>query len=476
MKIKKSYSFLMVITIIFCFGSLFTSCKNNSMEGFIVVTQTKDDLKKVNYNNGSHWRFLPQSRIVAFDPNKSNRPIKKLTDAFYSACSPQISYDGKFMVFTAQKTKNDIWQIWEMNLENLKVRQVISSIENCIDPSYLPDNRLVFSKFIENDTVIKAFPLFTCNMDGSNLMQITYNPHAYFAPTVLHDGRVLTISKQLYPDQRNGVFMVLRPDGTKQELFYRALKSNHLHSRAYESGKGKIVFVESKNNTKKKGNIICIDYNRPLHSRINLTSEIKGDFYSASPLFDSRLLVSYRSSNNGHYALYEFDTEMKSLGHVIYENKDYNLLDAVEIKIQERPKKLPSEVNMKSKTGLLLCQDINFGKVSVEKKSASKAVSVELTGIDQSFGRVDVEQDGSFYLKILADVPFRIQTIDSSGNVVGGPSTWMYLRPNERHGCVGCHADNEQVPENRQPLAVKKNPIEIQRAAIELGKNKISLK
>jgi hypothetical protein len=35
----------------------------------------------------------------------------------------------------------------------------------------------------------------------------------------------------------------------------------------------------------------------------------------------------------------------------------------------------------------------------------------------------------------------------------------MWLRPNERRGCVGCHEDPELVPANRVPLAVKKNPV-----------------
>jgi hypothetical protein len=303
--------------------------------------------------------------------------------------------------------------------------------------------------------------LYTCNLDGTNSKQITFNPHAYFASNVLQDGRILTISRQLYPDQREGMLMVLRPDGSKEELFYQGLKGSDVHSRGWETNNGNIIFIETDNTKNEGGNIISINYNRPLHSRVDLSSGIKGDFYTISPLKENRFLTSYRSSDDERYALYEFDAGDKSLGQVIYKDSNYNVLEAVVVEKQERPKKLPSEVNMEVKTGLLLCQDINFTEIPFEGKSSStsKAVSIEVMGIEASLGVVDVEKDGSFYLKVLADIPFRIQTIDENGHVVRGPGSWIYLRPNERRGCVGCHEDNEQVPKNRQPLSIKKDPI-----------------
>ena len=76
-----------------------------------------------------------------------------------------------------------------------------------------------------------------------------------------------------------------------------------------------------------------------------------------------------------------------------------------------------------------------------------------------NLGKIDLEKDGSFYVKLLADVPFKLQTLSSEGEIVTGPSDWIYLRPNERRGCVGCHENKEQVPDNKQPLSVRKIPI-----------------
>ncbi len=444
------------------------------MEGMILITQNTKVAQDIDYRTGNAWRYLPESRIVALYQDDSKSSIKLLTEGYYSACSPEISYDGKFMIFAAQKKQNDTWQIYEMTLDNLKTRQVTVSKDNCIDPAYLPGKRLVFSKKTRYDSAKTGHSLFTCNIDGSNIEQITYNPNTHFASSVMKDGRVLTISRQLYPNNKDGMLMALRPDGSKAELFYKGSNGNILHSRALESKNGKLIFIESDSSKKEGSNIVSISYNRPLHSRVNLTSAMQGDFYSIGQPRAGKLLVSYRSTENDPYGLYEFDMKKKTLGASIYKDKKYNVLDIVVVHEKKRPKKLPSEVDRNVNTGLLLCQDINYS--DTHASSNPKAVKIEVLGIDSSLGVVDVEKDGSFYLKVLADTPFRIRTIDEKGDVVSGPGSWIYLRPNERRGCVGCHENNEQVPENRQPISVRKEPIILPMQMKEIHENKVSLK
>lgn len=449
--------------IIGCFGIFFSSCDPKLKEGTMVFTEVAGKLPERNHITGDFWRYIPNSRIVALDSKKQGAYPRVLTTGFFSACAPQISYDGKFMIFSAQKKQNDLWQLWEMNLKNLKTRQVTSSSENCIDPAYLPDGSFVFSKLTAIDKANSGHALFTCNPDGSGIRQITYNPHTYFASTVLQDGRILTISRQLYPGLKDEKWIVLRPDGSKGELFYQGAKGSELHSRGWETKNGKIVFIESGHNDRERGNIISVDYNSPLHGRVNLSSGIKGDFYAISPLQPGKLLVSYRATDDEAYALYEFDAENKTLGQLVYKNLKYNVLESVVIERRERPRKLPSEVDLRANTGLLLCQDINFTDIHSTENNAPtpKAVRIEILGLDALLGKTDVEKDGSFYLKVLADTPFRIQTVDENGRVVNGPGSWIYVRPNERRGCVGCHEDHEQVPENRLLLSTKKDPVKI---------------
>jgi hypothetical protein len=193
-------------------------------------------------------------------------------------------------------------------------------------------------------------------------------------------------------------------------------------------------------------------------------------------LASDKLLVSYRPSETDHYALYEFDPETKVLGKSVFNSPDYDAVEAVVVRIHERPKKLPSEVDSGVKTGLLLCQDINLPEMRPSvNNSLSKASRIEILGIDSTLGVVQVSADGSFYLKIMADKPFRIQTLDVNGRVLNKPCGWLWLRPNERRGCVGCHEDHEQVPENRVPLAVKNLPVNIPVHINEVKEKKVSL-
>lgn len=451
-----------------------SSCREKNKEGMIIFTRTAVKSNSLNFDKSDSRRYISQAQIMELDLAKPKASEKVLTGNFYSACSPEISYDGKYLLFAAQQKQNDPWQIWEMDLNDLKSRQVTSSKENCTDPAYLPLGRLVFSKYSANDTLKAGHSLFTCNMDGSNMKRITFNPHTYLASNVLSDGRILTIGRQIFPEQGVPMYMVLRPDGTKSDLFYKGTEGSILSSPGMETNNGKIVFIESDKNTPEAGKLISINYNRPLHSRVNLSSEIKGDFHSVFPQHSGKLLVTYRKSESDRYALYEFDPETKALGKAIYSNNDYDVLEVLVAGKHERPKKLPSEVDMGVKTGLLLCQDINV--LDIQPSAAfSKSSRIKIVGIDSTLGFVDVAEDGSFYLKVMADKPFQIQTVDKDGHINRTPCGWIWLRPNERRGCVGCHEDPEMVPANRVPVSVKKSPVVIPMHINKVVEKKVSL-
>jgi hypothetical protein len=437
------------------------SCsKNTSVDNKLILTEVPGNIHLPDYSSGASWRNLSGARIISIDIERPGSQ-KTLTKDFYSACSPEISYDGKFLLFAGQHKENDPWQIWEMNLKTRKYTQVTSGTEECIDPAYLPGERIVFSKLTVNDTVKSAHCLFTCNADGSGSRQITFSPDDNLATAVLKDGRLLTVKHQLLPVQGGPMLTVMRPDGTKSEKFYAGTGNSIYPNRAHETDDGRIIFAESDSESRTGFRLVSISYNRPLHTGTDVASSIPGDFYDVLPLSSDKYLVSYRKSGSDRFALYEFNPEMGSLGQAVFNDPDYHVLDIVRVKPYERPKKLPSEVDMQVKTGLLLCQDVNFKDPFLTDNSIAmrKALKIEVLGVDTTYGVVDVEKDGSFQLKVMADKPFRIRTLDKDGNVVGGPCSWLWLRPNERRGCIGCHENPELAPENIVSLAVKKPPV-----------------
>lgn len=466
--------FTLLLTIQVCIITV--SCKSRSAgDDLLVLTEVPAAMRQTVHHSGIHSRYLPEARISSVKPGKQDSH-RILTGDFYSACWPDISYNGKFMLFAAQEQKDQPWQIYEMNLKNHKYRKVISVNDNCTDPAYLPGDRLVFSKLTLNDTVKSAHCLYTCNLDGSGLRQITFSPCDNYATTVLKDGRILTVNTQLLPDHGNSILMTMRPDGTKADMFYMNKENGSVPNNPRETDDGRIIFIEYGEADPHAGQVVSISYNQPLHSRIELTQGTPV-CYSVTPVGSDKYLATGYKPGEERVSLYEFDPANKTAGELVFTDPEYDIYEAVPATPIERPKNLPSEVDLLVKTGLLLCQDVNLADIETVKNKAPivKASMIEALGVDSTYGVVPLEADGSFQLKVLADMPFRILSLDENGRVVNGPSAWLWLRPNERRGCVGCHEDPELVPFNRIPLAVKIPPVIIPVSVTEIKEKIVEL-
>ncbi len=431
------------------------SCSNSSPEGMIIVTR----VAAASYHPATQG-FMPAfpgaALIGIVRDHKGKKPYKLLTPDFYSACSPHVSYDASHILFLGQKKEKDPWQVWEMDLKKKTSRQVTDFKKSCYTPFYLPGNHLVFSREMPDTGTGTFYTLFTMNLDGTDLRQIAYHPNADFITTILKDGRILMHSKQVYPKERSAKYLAMRPNGTKIELFYEGSPGSIPAYHTFETEDGLIWFTEQQTGTLKKKDIISLRYNRPLHSKINHTAGISGDFYAVLPSDSGNLIVSYRNTGDQTIGLYAFSPKDKKLKKIL-SDQHYHFLDPVLAKPYKRPRNLPNELMCSYPTGLLMSQDINLTTLHVPEKAAM----IEVLGMNKSLGIVPVEQDGSFYLKIPANMPFRIRTLDKQKHVVAGPSDWLWVRPFERRGCVGCHEDPELSPENIVPLAINKWPVVI---------------
>ena len=58
----------------------------------------------------------------------------------------------------------------------------------------------------------------------------------------------------------------------------------------------------------------------------------------------------------------------------------------------------------------------------------------------QILGYAVVEPDGSFKLKVPADIPLGLQIIDAKGRAFQTHTNWIQVRPGERRTCDGCHS------------------------------------
>jgi len=423
---------------------MFLSCSSNSYEGMVVAVELQES------SQGSY----EGAQLIVIDIQKPEKPAQLLSSDFMSAAAPAISHNGRYLYFQGKKEGDKAWQIWVTDLQKKTTSKVTDLPENCIQPAPLPDGSVVFSR----EGTVKGkltFDLHRCQMDGTALSRITFNPALNIHASVLQEGRVLYSSSQQYPEAKKPVLMVMRPDGTKSEIYFPGNVDLMPISGGAESSEGYIYFIGN------DGQLNRVSHKRPLHTLEHLSDELPGSFSAVYPLEGSDNLVSYRSSDSEPYALHAFDAGLKEAPIMLYKGNS-PIADPILVALMEkRPMKLPSAVNPSNPTGLLMSQDINHSMIPVNQGISGDTVAdrIRLSNLEGELAVVEVKADGSFYLKLDAETPLRIEALNSQGETVRGPSDWIYLRANERRACVGCHADPELAPINTQPLAVKEDPV-----------------
>ena len=137
-----------------------------------------------------------------------------------------------------------------------------------------------------------------------------------------------------------------------------------------------------------------------------------------------------------------------------------------------RPPILPTSVDVRKAaaahpTGVFVCQDARFTKnttagwphVRAIRVLAGKGLTLRSShsyivhaGSEVTeLGTVPLAADGSFSVEVPADTPIAFQAVDAEGRSELNEMSWIYVRPGETRGCVGCHQPRQTAP----PLALK---------------------
>jgi hypothetical protein len=423
----------------------------------VIVTAVPAGIDLINDDSGLDNRYFPGSQIIALSidaGNKNSEPVL-LSEGFYSARAPEVSYDGEEMVFSGQREKGDAWQIFSMDLKSFKVNQITDGNENCTDPAWMPDGRIAYSKQTEDKIAGSLHRLFACERDGNGVKQLVFSPNSSIGSTIFKDGRILVIDEQKYPEKSQRKLMAMRVDGTKSELFYQSSELKEVIGKGWESGED-VFFIERELENQHKTSLVSVKQGRPLSSFNNLSENVSGDFNSVSPGLDGSLLVSFRKGIDETFGLHTFDPERLELSELKYGHPDYHIIEPVLVSVRQVPMKLPEIVDESKEKGRLLClnADLSMHNTGSLPDVGKKTARVQIYDLEKMIGEVPVEKDGSFFIEIDADTPVRFQTVDAQGEILRGPSSWIWVRPNEKRSCIGCHEDRELAPDNRVPEAL----------------------
>ena len=369
-----------------------------------------------NGRSGLHYELFrivrrpPKARISTLIPAAPNGKLADLTSKhFASAIYPDLSYDGKKIIFSGKKTtqRDDKWQVWEMNLDGSGLRQVTKEPGDCYDPYYLPSGKILFSctKVGFRDEYDRDVPpiLHTCNADGSDVQQISFNLSSDTASVMLDDGRVLFTSWQHHGDHQgvagNFALCTIMADGTGFNLFCgnRNLMSK-TKSFSQQLLDGRVIVVETGGHRHyNAGYLTSVHPRKPLKTRKFLTPEVElnganlgGRFASPYPLPDGGMLVSYspgrgtallyeQPSEEIHLGVYRFDFASGRAGRLIFDDPNAQDFDAIAIYSRPVPPDVPSMVVPGKKTGVMCCVN---AYLSDRPKQTKRVVVGELPPAD----------------------------------------------------------------------------------------------
>jgi len=446
------------------------------------------------------------SRIVALQPDGL---AMVLTEDFYAAADPCVSFDGRRVLFAGKRREGDPWDIWEMDADGSRQKRITEGLGDCQEPVYLaraavdaPNFRDKVPWITFTSTAPQVFnergdgplaSLYVMSLEpvagrGTVVWRTTYDLGGDIAPTVLADGRVLFSAWQ----RRGYALMAISWSGENLNPLFGSYDGEISQVSACElPDRREVVFIEAEGKTEERsGRLARVSFRRPLHSH-RVLSKDEGRYRTPTVLVDGLLLVSY-SSGEGSYGLYLFDAERGGPGRQIYDAPDWHDVDPQQLIPRPEPiGRIPTvefasvlDVGGFKKAGQLQClnvyesdreeaERIRPGQVKrvrlveglplplTEARSVGQALQKDSTYEwpppfvrTRPLGEAPVEEDGSFYVNVAGDVPFYVETLDENGQVLMTMRAWMWVRSGDQRGCIGCHENKELGPENRATQAL----------------------
>jgi hypothetical protein len=246
-----------------------------------------------------------KAQVSILIPGAKPRP---LTEGFYSACDPDVSFDGQRILFAGKQAAADNWNIFEIGADGSGLRQITKGLGDCRNPLYLSTLYTLISDkpwhqiaFISNMAKTSGeygqwvvTSIYSTRLDGTGLMRLTHGPSGDLDPFQMPDGRLVFSGWRPYRPEKPGrlPLFAVNIDGTDFMLLSDA------EGRPYKrmpciTTNGLVVFVESEQvRPDGVGNLACVSLRRNFHSYRQITRPGEGLFRFPTPAPDGKVLVS----------------------------------------------------------------------------------------------------------------------------------------------------------------------------------------
>lgn len=197
----------------------------------------------------------------------------------------QVCYDGKEVLFSWRKSEMDPYHIYRMNVDGSNLVQLTFGDHYNFNPVWLPDNDIAF---LSTRTSAYAYcwnspvgVLHRMKYDGSEVVRLSANYLNDFTPNVLHDGRIIYsrweyVDRPAIPIQS---LWTIRPDGTGLQVYYgnRVLSPATFMDARSIPGTEKVLCLLTAHNGPARGGVGIIDRRHGVNAQesiTNLTPEV----------------------------------------------------------------------------------------------------------------------------------------------------------------------------------------------------------
>jgi hypothetical protein len=472
----------------------------------------------------NEWKFAPGSALRVYDVDSgTTRTLVKMDTGVVR--DPEISPDGKRVIFSMRKNIKDGYHIYEIGLDSSNMRQLTSAAGvSDIDPLYLPDGNIIFTstrqpKYCMCNRHIMG-NLFRMEADGANITQIGVSTLFEGHSSLLSDGRIL-YDRWEYVDRNFGDaqgLWTVNPDGTKHAIYYgnnTASPGGVIDGRQIP-GTDLVVCIFGSCHDRAWGSLAIIDRKKGVDGREPVVQIFPSEAINlvANGNLDSfKWVKSYRYEDpypiNKEWFLVsrtlhpyqEWKTQKKGFKQGIYlvgtDGSEELLVEGTrsvfDPHIVEAPAKaitLPTMRNFKDELGQFYVenvyegthmQGVKKGEVkwlrvieSPEKRSWTRGgwqgEGEQAPGLNwhsfenkQILGEVPVEEDGSASFMVPAGKFVFFQLLDKDKKMIQSMRSGVSLMPGEINGCVGCHEDRLSIPMPlpERPMAMQKKPVQL---------------
>ena len=424
--------------------------------------------------------------------SKLNLRTGKLTDLVDdpagSVRDPQVHYDARKILFSYRTGGTHRYHLYEINLDGTCLRQLTDGPFDDVEPTYLPDGRIVFcstrcQRWI-GCWLAETAILFRCDADGRNIRMLSSGSFTENTPAVLPDGRIL-YTRWEYVNRDPVSFhhlWTINPDGTGQMAYYGNMRPGGVFIDAKPiPGTNRIVLTNTPGHGRNEhlGFLATLSATHGPDDPAAMTNVTKTfDYRDPCPVAEDTFLTV----RNNQIMVVNADGQED----LLYSGPDLPLHEPRPVVARPREQTVPSRLEPDAEMATVYLSDVYAGRnmAGVKRGDVKSLLLMEdlpkpanfhgggsqpighgvTSTLKRILGTVPVEADGSASFEVPPMRSIYFALLDENEESIKQMRSFVTLQPGEKLSCVGCHEPRQNtsatIPRTGQ-LALARVPSKI---------------